>query len=64
MAQKIVGEVEYDSGVAANTPATRAMIDRYVDHFNEEKERQTQEKLKKKKKRGSSHCLGKRQWQN
>lgn len=42
-----VGEVEYDSGAVANTPATRAMIDRYVDHFNEEKERQTQEKLKR-----------------
>ena len=42
-----VGEVEYDSGAAANTPATRAMIDRYVDHFNEEKERQTQERLKR-----------------
>ena len=42
-----VGEVEYDSGSAANTPATRAMIDRYVDHFNEEKERQTQERLKR-----------------
>ena len=42
-----VGEVEYDSGAVANTPATRAMIDRYVDHFNEEKERQTQEKLRR-----------------
>ena len=42
-----VGEVEYDSGAVANTPATRAMIDRYVDHFNEEKERQTQERLKR-----------------
>ena len=42
-----VGEVEYDSGAVANTPATRAMIDRYVDHFNEERERQTQEKLKR-----------------
>ena len=42
-----VGEVEYDSGAAVNTPATRAMIDRYVDHFNEEKERQTQERLKR-----------------
>ena len=42
-----VGEVEYDSGSVANTPATRAMIDRYVDHFNEEKERQTQERLKR-----------------
>ena len=42
-----VGEVEYDSGAVANTPATRAMIDRYVDHFNDEKERQTQEKLKR-----------------
>ena len=42
-----VGEVEYDSGAVVNTPATRAMIDRYVDHFNEEKERQTQEKLKR-----------------
>ena len=42
-----VGEVEYDSGAVANTPATRAMIDRYVDHFNEEKERQTQERLRR-----------------
>tara|TARA_B100000035_G_scaffold315075_1_gene333780 strand:+ start:1480 stop:2349 length:870 start_codon:yes stop_codon:yes gene_type:complete len=42
-----VGEVEYDSGAVANTPATRAMIDRYVDHFNEERKRQTQEKLKR-----------------
>ena len=42
-----VGEVEYDSGAVVNTPATRAMIDRYVDHFNEERERQTQEKLKR-----------------
>ena len=42
-----VGEVEYDSGAAANTPATRAMIERYVDHFNQEKERQTQERLKR-----------------
>tara|TARA_B100001939_G_scaffold266983_1_gene234390 strand:+ start:15586 stop:16455 length:870 start_codon:yes stop_codon:yes gene_type:complete len=42
-----VGEVEYDSGAVANTPATRALIDRYVNHFNEEKERQTQEKLKR-----------------
>ena len=42
-----VGEVEYDSGAVANTPATRAMIDRYVNHFNEEKERQTQERLKR-----------------
>lgn len=42
-----VGEVEYDSGAAVNTPATRAMIDRYVDHFNKEKERQTQERLKR-----------------
>ena len=42
-----VGEVEYDSGAVANTPATRAMIDRYVNHFNEEKERQTQERLRR-----------------
>ena len=42
-----VGEVEYDSGAAVNTPATRAMIDRYVDHFNKEKERQTEERLKR-----------------
>lgn len=42
-----VGEVEYDSGSVANTPATRAMIDRYVNHFNEEKERQTQERLRR-----------------
>lgn len=42
-----VGEVEYDSGAVVNTPATRAMIERYVDHFNEEKERQTQERLKR-----------------
>jgi hypothetical protein len=42
-----VGEVEYDSGAVANTPATRALIDRYVNHFNEEKERQTQEKLRR-----------------
>ena len=42
-----VGEVEYDSGSVANTPATRAMINRYVDHFNEEKERQTQERLRR-----------------
>ena len=42
-----VGEVEYDSGAVANTLATRAMIDRYVNHFNEEKERQTQERLRR-----------------
>ena len=42
-----VGEVEYDSGAVANTPATRAMIDRYVNHFNEEKERQTQDRLRR-----------------
>jgi hypothetical protein len=42
-----VGEVEYDSGAVANTPATRALIDRYVNHFNEEKERQTQERLRR-----------------
>lgn len=41
------GEVEYDSGAVANTPATRAMIDRYVNHFNEEKDRQTQERLRR-----------------
>lgn len=39
------GEVEYDSPVP-NTPATRAMIERYVDHFNEEKERQEEEQRK------------------
>jgi len=40
-----VGEVEYDSPVP-NTPATRKMIERYVDHFNAEKERQEEEKRK------------------
>ena len=39
------GEVEYDSPVP-NTPATRAMIERYVDHFNEEKDRQEEEQRK------------------
>jgi len=45
------GEVEYDSPVP-NTPATRDMITRYVDHFNEEynlqleiKRRQEEEEL-------------------
>ena len=36
------GEVEYDSPVP-NTPATRAMIERYVDHFNAERNRQEEE---------------------
>tara|TARA_Y100001937_G_scaffold89197_1_gene120589 strand:+ start:2146 stop:3096 length:951 start_codon:yes stop_codon:yes gene_type:complete len=39
------GEVEYDSPVP-NTPATRAMIERYVDHFNKEKDRQEEEQRK------------------
>ena len=39
------GEVEYDSPVP-NTPATRAMIERYVDHFNAEKDRQEEEQRK------------------
>ena len=41
-----VGEVEYDSGAVANTPATRAMIERYVNHYNEEKNRQEEEQRK------------------
>lgn len=37
------GEVEYDSPVP-NTPATRSMIERYVDHWQKEYDRQIEEK--------------------
>lgn len=38
------GEVEYDSGDAPNTPATRSIIERYVAHWTAEKEKQEEEK--------------------
>ena len=39
-----IGDVEYDSGSVQNTPATRSLIQRYVDHWQEEYDRQAEEK--------------------
>lgn len=52
------GEVEYDSPVP-NTPATRDMITRYVDHFNEEYNLQLE--IKRRQEEEESNNIG--SWQ-
>jgi len=49
------GEVEYDSSTAQNTPATRSLIARYVNHWNAENDKQEEERrrLEEEEKRNS-----------
>ena len=41
------GEVEYDSADVLNTPATRSMIERYVNHWQEEVQKQEEEQRRR-----------------